>query len=440
MRPQIKWPSLRVVLIAAALLRLASLALIRSFLHPQTWEFGPLAENIVKGLGYSDLMRNGTYQPSIYMPPAYPYFLAIFYRIGGERPVTFLVVALIQAGLGVLLVYLVYRLALILLGKPEAIVAACLVAIYPTQVYMCNEFHPINIYIVLEAATVFFLVRYLELSASWRDLSLAGISAGILMSFRGETPALILLYAAILLLRAGLKGAKPALVFLLIAFACLAPWTIRNYRVFGRIVPVCASGGLNLWIGNNPIATGDDRYRVADIVRSDFLTGEVSPDEFEQLPAEVKQAFSRIPIDPNSQIAKDEVLKHLAISFMRIHPKEEAILSLKKSFAFFVFDPQHEKGSQLMYWLPSILLSLLALWGAVLRRKRLLGQDLLLLASILFAFAVGIVVFVLPRYKIVVDPFIMIFAATALCGLTGTGRPSRESLTSAVHSAGPSRS
>jgi hypothetical protein len=279
----------------------------------------------------------------------------------------------------------------------------------------------------LEAATVFFLVRYLEISASWKDLIFAGMCAGILMSFRGETPALVLLYAAVLLLRGGLKAAKPALVFTLIAFACLAPWTIRNYRVFGSIVPVCASGGLNLWIGNNPAATGDDRYQAADIVRGDFARGEVLPDEFEQLPPEVRRTFSRIPIDRNSQIAKDEVLKHLAVDFMRLHPKEEAILSLKKIFAFFVFDPRHDKGRQPMYWLPSILLSLLAIWGAVLRGKKLLRQDLLLVASILFAVGVSVVVFVLPRYKIVIDPFIMIFAATGLCGLFAIRKTSGQS-------------
>jgi hypothetical protein len=135
----------------------------------------------------------------------------------------------------------------------------------------------------------------------------------------------------------------------------------------------------------------------------------------------VRQAFSRIPIDRNSQIAKDEVLRNLALDFMLFHPKEEAILSLKKLFAFFVFDPRHEKGSRPMYWLPSILLSLLGISGAVLRGKRIVVQDLLLVASILFAVAVSVVVFVLPRYKIVVDPFIMIFAATGLNSLLGVG-------------------
>lgn len=438
MRPEIKLPDLRIVLIVAALLRLMSVVVVRSFLHPQTWEFGLLAENLVKGLGYSDLMLNGSYQPSIYMPPGYPLFLAFFYGIGGQQPVTFLVITLIQAGLGVLLVYLVYRLALIVMGKRESILAACVTALYPTQVYMCNEFHAINIYIVLQAATVFFLARYVEISAAWDDLVMAAFCAGTLMFFRGEAPALVLLYAAVLLLRGGLKFAKPTLAFLLIAFACLAPWTFRNYRVFGRVVLVCASGGVNLWIGNNSLATGDDRYEAADIVRGDFARGAVSPDEFEQLPFEIRQAFNRIPIGRNSQIEKDEVLKQLAFNFMLSHPKEEAILALKKAFAFFVLDPKHEKGRESAYWIPSVLLSALAILGVVLRGRKILLQDLLLLASILFAVAVGIAVFVLPRYKIVVDPFIMIFAAAGLSGIFG-GRTSRELENSSIHIASARR-
>jgi hypothetical protein len=36
----------------------------------------------------------------------------------------------------------------------------------------------------------------------------------------------------------------------------LAPWAVRNYQVYHEIVPVADSAFLNLWIGNNPKATG----------------------------------------------------------------------------------------------------------------------------------------------------------------------------------------
>ncbi|MGA7351515.1 MAG: hypothetical protein WBX06_10195, partial [Acidobacteriaceae bacterium] len=46
-----RWISLRTVLIAAAILRLASVPVLRNYLHPETWEFGPIARSIFAGHG-----------------------------------------------------------------------------------------------------------------------------------------------------------------------------------------------------------------------------------------------------------------------------------------------------------------------------------------------------------------------------------------------------
>ena len=36
----------------------------------------------------------------------------------------------------------------------------------------------------------------------------------------------------------------------------IAPWTIRNAKVFGHFVPMSTSDGVNLWMGNNPESSG----------------------------------------------------------------------------------------------------------------------------------------------------------------------------------------
>lgn len=391
------WPRIGPVLLVAAMLRLGTIALVRSYLHPETWEFGPLAKSIAAGFGYSGMLENGVRVPSIRIPPAYAYFLAFFYWLGGKGPVTYLMIQIVQALFGVLLVYVVYRLALVLIGEGGAIAAACITSIYPAQLYMCSEFHGINIYIVLGAGSVLFLVRYMEETQSWKDLIAAGLCMGLLMLFRAEATALLLLYATILALRGGRKAIGPAIVFVLVATACLAPWTVRNYREFNKFIPVCSSGGLNLWIGNNPRATGSQHYSF-----------------FDPIPPDVKKAFDHISLDKNEPIAKDNALKQLAVGYIRTHPRQEAVLTLKKLFIFFVFDPSHEKGRQFAYWLPSLLLTVLAIWGAVLRGRKLIREDIFLIVSILFSIAVSMVVFVLPRYKIVIDPFIIILAANVI--------------------------
>jgi hypothetical protein len=45
-------------------------------------------------------------------------------------------------------------------------------------------------------------------------------------------------------------------VVLLSAGVVVAPWSLRNYAVFGRVVPISTNGGINFYIGNNPRATG----------------------------------------------------------------------------------------------------------------------------------------------------------------------------------------
>ncbi len=37
-----------------------------------------------------------------------------------------------------------------------------------------------------------------------------------------------------------------------VAALCCLPWTIRNYKVFHRVVPLRSTFGLQLWLGNNP--------------------------------------------------------------------------------------------------------------------------------------------------------------------------------------------
>lgn len=385
---------IRTVLAVAAFLRLASIFLLHSFTHPLTWEFGPLARSLVAGLGYTDLLSNGVRVPSIYMPPAYSYYLAFFYWVGGEKTATYLAVEVVNAAFGVMLVYIVYRIAMILSGESSALAAACITALFPSQVFMCNEFHGISIYIMLGAAAVFFLVHYLEVKRSWIDIIAAGLCMGVLILFRAEAPALALLYACILVWRGGRRAWAAVVVFVLLSAACVAPWTIRNYRQFHQFIPVCASGGLSLWVGNNPRATGSQHYSFFDPMSDD-----------------VKAIFAKYPKTREFQTGIDKALMHLAVQYMLAHPGHEAVLACKKLFLFFVFDRSHELGRRPVYWVPSILLTILGCWGAFLRGRKLFREDLLIVSSILFAVLLGMVVFVLPRYKMVIDPFIIIIAS-----------------------------
>jgi hypothetical protein len=48
-----------------------------------------------------------------------------------------------------------------------------------------------------------------------------------------------------------------AVLFVVLAAVCVAPWTIRNHRVYGRWIAVASEGGVTFWTGNHPLAVGD---------------------------------------------------------------------------------------------------------------------------------------------------------------------------------------
>ena len=85
----------------------------------------------------------------------------------------------------------------------------------------------------------------------------------------------------------------------LLVFAIgLVPWTIRNYRVFGKFIVLRSNFGLELWLGNNPDVT--------DTCRT-WLHPNDNPEEAEK--------YKRM-----GEIAYMAEKQHEAFAFMRTHP------------------------------------------------------------------------------------------------------------------------
>jgi hypothetical protein len=115
------------------------------------------------------------------------------------------------------------------------------------------------------------------------------------------------LIAGVLLARRLAQGhsreAVAVLVAGLVTLALLVPWTIRNYAVHGRLFPVKNGFGKELWMGNNPHATGTSfaeggtvEITLAHPPRAFSMRGHVS--EMELLDALQAEAMEYIRADP----------------------------------------------------------------------------------------------------------------------------------------------
>jgi 4-amino-4-deoxy-L-arabinose transferase-like glycosyltransferase len=203
--------------------------------------------------------------------------------------------------------------------------------------------------------------------------------------------------------------------FALGALVCIAPVTARNYAVSGDFVPITYSGGLNLFLGNNPDANGT--FRVPRV----FARSEAD-DPWEQRAA-FQQAAERAL---GRALRPSEVSRFWsaqALGFAREYPGLEArLLWHKLELATNAFEPWNirseviARDASAVLRLPLVgfgLLAPLALAGLALTaaRWRSLVPFYAVLATVL---ATLLVFFVLARYRIPAVPVLALFACAGV--------------------------
>ena len=263
------------------------------------------------------LIRTTPYQ----RPPAYPYALAFIYRMSGG---SYLAPRVLQLCLGILSVFLAYLLSRRHCGTVAGLTSAALASWYWVFIYFEGELHAVSLLIPV-------LLGFLLLITTWTEgmrISLS-IGAGALLG----SAVLLRPNAGILLLAALLwslwlwrRGVSQVLVkgFLPLAIAAgvvVLPTTLRNYAVSGEFVPVVSTTGINLYMGNNPNASGLVEVRIPDLGK--YRTCYEYPALLEALSEDVGAPLSHA--DASSHFLRR------ALEYIRNNPGRTARLLWKKT-------------------------------------------------------------------------------------------------------------
>jgi 4-amino-4-deoxy-L-arabinose transferase-like glycosyltransferase len=227
-----------------------------------------LAQALAAGEGYA---ADGV--PTAYWPVGYPVFIAFFYAVFGLH---YLPVLIFQAVLGAATAGLVVLLGREFGSAAAARAAGLIIALAPNQVAYAARLFP-----AVVSAFAFVAIALLVLKT--RGLR-GALGAGVITGAAAlAAPVMLVSVPAALVAdsfrRLGFfrivgRGAVIAAV----ALALAAPWTYRNWRVFGEFVPISTNGGVNLWIGNNPNATGAYNYPTSRINPLFMTEGELERD------------------------------------------------------------------------------------------------------------------------------------------------------------------
>ena len=194
--------------------------------------------------------------PTAWLTPVYPYLLAAIFKLFGIFSYkSSIYIRIVDVALSAFTIWPIRAIGTKAFGRWTGTGAAWLWAFLPAGIYF-------PVYWVwdteLTALWMTLLVAAtLQIRGSNRMLNWVGYgalwAAGAMInpSLLSVLPFLALW--AIWPLRSQLaRAAKLGAVSALIFFAGIAPWTIRNYEVFHKFIPLRSNFGLELWLGNNP--------------------------------------------------------------------------------------------------------------------------------------------------------------------------------------------
>jgi len=244
-----------------------------------------LAENIRAGNGYalpwSFASANGAsapLRPTALRPPLYPLFLSAVFTVAGHR---MLAVVIAQALLDTLTCALVGMTGAALFGPLPGLVAVWWAALYPPLWVHVARIWSECLFVALTVMLLFTLSRQ-------RPGSFVGVSfrAGVLVGLACLTrPNGIFLGPVALIAARGAADVRGRIVAAMLAVLgaalVLLPWTIRNYRCFGRFIPLSTMDAVVLRGAYNDEVLGDPSMRGAWSLRTVATESAGSSDEIE---------------------------------------------------------------------------------------------------------------------------------------------------------------
>lgn len=274
------------------------------------------------------LYTDGTYggpdfkSSSDWSPGAPLLYASAYYATGGVRDG---VGRGVEALLGTAAIIIAFLLTRRIACRPAGLVAAAGVALYPPFIHSTGA--------LLSEPPAFFTLPAAVLAFLWADererpvaWALPGLLFGLTALIRPEYLFVGIAFAVLALARgrrrstgAGWRTPLVVAAIFLAAFVTpLIPWTVRNYVVLDRFVPLSTGGGKALYVGSYLPADGDYQRVKAILVKRfrgrDLEPGSPALDAIDPVPLfdRVARRYPQLPRDSAlGKIGKDQLGDYL---------------------------------------------------------------------------------------------------------------------------------
>ena len=353
-------------------------------------EWGVLVNNLIinqtLAFDYLDPTLDKFLLPNVWMPPLYAYYLYFFSFFNLEQQQYIQLILSSQIFLSLLSVVVFYKINKLFFSQQISFFGSLLFSLFPLYLYACGQISSVTLQVFLTLLFLYFIFQFLK-KRNFLSIFLLSFIGGLSILLRGEF-VLILLISFLYLFFYFKITIKNISLMILIILITISPYLIRNIVVIDTIT-ITKSVGYNLWKGNNP---------------SSLVEGGVIIDE------NLRKEINNIPKDKFYGINFNKVFLDRATENIINDPIRYLTLFTKKFMSFLFIDIHSSRQDYYKpsHYLPVLLLAITSLIGIVLSDKKSNKLNYLILI-----YFVNIIIFscffILPRYKLFIFPFQIIF-------------------------------
>ncbi len=325
--------------------------------------------------------------PFHFVPPLYAWWLYLVYLAFG--PNVFLA-KILQSLMDATVCLLIYVLGMRIFGnKGVSLLAALLYAICPLAIVVCGTLYyqiPMNV------ALCWMVLSFMG-SVKIRNGVWTGIAAASTALAKPVTLPLIMLMPVVRIIEGSMKQVPLkrslfwAISFVVASVVTLTPWTIRNYMVFNKFVPIQHGGAEAFLQGSKE-----------EYVDMDVLS--------------LRKKYGDSGLAPATEYTKAAVSNHF--NHLRENPLDYLrFLGKKFLLAWFNTEGKEKNFYVLLAQIPFLFFALISLGLSC--KFWLKAPNWYVPALVLYICGIQVIIFPLVRYTLVVMPLVMLMTASGLC-------------------------
>ena len=367
-------------------------------------EWAILFQNFQSFKTYSYYIFDGEAISSSYMPPLYFVFLYLNKILSFDKINFLYLIYLNQILISSITVYLFYRLCKNFLDERFSLLGAFIFSVFPLMVYSNGLISSACIQLFLYLLFINLFLELFTKKINKKDLFLLALISAFTLLLRGEF-LIIFLFSLIFLIFLNEKRLINSLIILLLTTILVSPYLIRNYLNTGNVHLVNVTG-YALWKGNN------------QLVKVEGFHNSLHPEKRESWPKipEFNNLYKKLDTvgkNKKYEINRDKIFMEEAVKNIIQDKQKYLALYFQKIFSYFFLDLKSSIKNyyNIFHIAPIFLFAICSIPGAIISLKKIKNSKIIylfLLTCFLTAFIS--IFFILPRYKISIISFQILFS------------------------------